>query len=100
MDDLIGIAPTEKELDDLEKSIEATVELEKRGKPRKLLGMELTWKKDEVILTQKLLIENMEKTYPQNHGGSGKKGSLPIDDELFKAPDPELDEALNDQEKK
>jgi len=41
VDDLIGIAPTEEDPDQAEKSVEKTVELDKRGKPSKMLGMEL-----------------------------------------------------------
>jgi len=42
VDDLIGIALTE---DQAEKSAETHIELDKRGKPLRMLGMELTWKK-------------------------------------------------------
>lgn len=63
VDDLIGIAPQGATLDEIEKSIQASVELEKRGKPGKILGMELTSKQDSVILTQKLLTETMTKTH-------------------------------------
>lgn len=42
VDDMVAIAPTETELDDLEKRFETQVELEKLGVPKKLLGMELT----------------------------------------------------------
>ena len=47
VDDLLGIALTETDLDKVEQSVEKHVELDKRGKPSKLLGMELTWKKGE-----------------------------------------------------
>lgn len=42
VDDLLRIAATEKELNHIERRIEATMELEKIGKPSKMLGMELT----------------------------------------------------------
>ena len=102
VDNLVGIAPYEADLYQLKHSIEESVELEKRGKPAKMLGMGLTWKQNEVILLQKLLIETTCKTYvlqKKNHGGIGKKCSLSIDEALFKPPDPELDEVLYDQEK-
>ena len=51
----MAIAPTECQLNDIEKAIEQHVELDKLGIPTKLLGMELTWNenKKEVKLTQK-----------------------------------------------
>ena len=87
VDDLLGMAPSEEDLDRMERSIEATVELEKRGKPSKILGMEVTWGKEGVILTQRMLIENLAKTHlPESPdpGKSGKKASLPLDPTLFK----------------
>jgi len=41
VDDLLRIAPTEAQLDQAERSVEGRVELDKRGKPSKMLGMEL-----------------------------------------------------------
>jgi len=54
VDDLLGIAPTEADLDKAEKSVEKSVELDKRGRPSLILGIELSWNKEntEVILTQ------------------------------------------------
>ena len=39
---MVAIAPSEKDLDNLEKDIEACVELDKLGILKKPLGMELT----------------------------------------------------------
>jgi len=61
VDDLIGIAPTEAHLDRVERSVEGQVELDKRGKPSKMLGIELTWRKRQIILTQTGLIESMTR---------------------------------------
>lgn len=87
VDDLIGIAPPGSSLDTMKESIETSVELEKKGEPTKMLGMELTWnkKRNEIILTQKNLIETMMKTHLpiEDHGKTGKKTSLPLDPELF-----------------
>jgi hypothetical protein len=59
VDDLIGIAPTNEALVKIEASIEKYVELEKRGKPKKVLGMEVNWVSGhEIVLTQTGLIEN------------------------------------------
>jgi hypothetical protein len=44
VDDLIGISPTNEALDKIEASIEKYVELEKREKPKKVLGIEVNWK--------------------------------------------------------
>jgi len=41
VDDLLSIAPNEKLLNDVEHKMEEHIELEKRGNPEKLLGMEL-----------------------------------------------------------
>jgi hypothetical protein len=74
VDDLIGIAPTNEALDKIEASIEKYVELEKQGKPEKVLGMEVNWVSDyEIVLTQTGLIENPALT----HGITGVKRSLP-----------------------
>ena len=62
VDDMIAIAPSEKELDTLEKAIETHVELDKMGIPKKLLGMELTWG-EGVKLTQKTAIGNLAKEF-------------------------------------
>jgi transposase InsO family protein len=76
VDDLIAIAPSNRILDEIELSIEKHVELEKRGKPEKVLGMEVNWVSDcEIILTQTGLIENLAAA----HGIHGVKHSLPID---------------------
>ena len=50
---------------DFEKVVELEVELEKLGQPTKLLGMELTWSKnnESVKLTQQDSIEKMDKEY-------------------------------------
>jgi len=66
VDDLLGIAPTESDLDQAEKSAQNHIKLEKRGKPLRMLGIELTWKKDEVILIQQALVESMSKKFLQN----------------------------------
>jgi len=78
VDHLVGIAPQDKDLYSIEASCEKSVELDKRGKPLRLLRMELTWKKDEVILTQKTLIETMQQTHLPNISDQiGNKTSLP-----------------------
>ena len=43
VNDLIGTAPTEMDLDQAEKAVEKRVELDKRGRPSNMLGMELHW---------------------------------------------------------
>jgi hypothetical protein len=63
-------------LDKIEASFEKYVELEKRGKPKKVLGMEANWVSDhEIVLTQTGLIENLALV----HGITGVKHSLPIE---------------------
>jgi hypothetical protein len=61
-DDLLGVG-TQGRLDEIEQIIEKQVELDKCGKPEKMLGIELTWNdnSDEVLLTQKGLIETLAK---------------------------------------
>jgi hypothetical protein len=56
VDDLEIAAPTDEELDKIEKTITKHVELERRGM-KGLLGMELTWDEDKLWLTQTRLIE-------------------------------------------
>jgi len=79
VDDLIGIAPEENTLDQIEQTIEKTVELEKSGRPTKALGIELSWNNTEVILTQRALIESIH----QRHRRSGTKSSLLLDERFF-----------------
>jgi hypothetical protein len=81
---------TKEKLNEVEQRIENHVELDKHGKPKKMLGIELHWGKDEVLLTQQGLIESLA----QQHGVSGVKHSLPLDPQYF-APRNELDEACN-----
>jgi hypothetical protein len=64
VDDLLVVG-TQGRLDEIEQIIEKQFELDKRGKPEKMLGIELTWNdnSDEVLLTQKGLIETLAKQY-------------------------------------
>ena len=79
VDNLIAIAPPGI-LDPIERSIEKSVELDKRGQPQKMLAMKLTWKKDEVVLTQTALIETLAKTHLSV---PGRGCSLPLDPMLY-----------------
>jgi hypothetical protein len=74
VDDLGIAAPTDKELDKIEKTITKDVELERRD-IKGLLGMELTWNEDKLWLTQTRLIE---RTVEQV-GEIGKRLSLSSD---------------------
>ena len=94
VDDLLGIGPTE-ELDATENLIEGEVELDKRGRPEKMLGMESHWDTDQVILTQMGLIETTAKNYKLTR--DGLKQSLPLDSSYYKKGE-ELDEKA-DQKK-
>ena len=89
VDDLIGIAPP-GELGRIEASIEKFIEMDKRGKPKKMLRMELTWSKESVILTQRNLIETMTNTHYAEKNKSptpGKGSSLPLDEKSFQEGD-------------
>ena len=46
VDDLLAIRSSNKTLDATETNIERTVELDKRGNPTRMLGIELKWEKD------------------------------------------------------
>jgi len=83
VNDLLSIAPNEKLLNDVEHKAEEHIELEKRGNPEKLLGMELQWNKEgtQVIMTQKALIESMTKAHLPNN--PQPKKSLPSDRAMF-----------------
>lgn len=56
IDDILWIGP-KTILDETETEIEQTDELDRRGKPGNMLGMELQWGKDYVIRTQTGLID-------------------------------------------
>ena len=90
VDDMIAIAQTEEELDNLERAIESQVELDKLGIPKKLLGMELTWEEDSVKLTQKTAIGNLAKEFGIVPTEIPSK-SLPLNPEMFKEPTSEED---------
>ena len=64
VDDMAGYGTPEALLE-FEKAVELEVELEKLGQPTKLLGMELTWEKDNksVKLTQTDTIEKLAKEH-------------------------------------
>ena len=83
VDDMLGIGPSNM-LDDIERGIGNSVELDKRGRPEKMLGMELTWNKEgtEVILTQYGLIDSLANTHRVSV--TGARSSLPVDAECFK----------------
>ena len=75
VDYLVGITPDEADLDLLKERIENHVELERRWKPSKLLGMECHWSRKserELRLTQTTLIKNVAAT----NGATGIKNSL------------------------
>ena len=73
--------------DDIEVAIERHVELDKLGIPKKLLGMELTWEKDNksIKLTQKTSIGNLEKEHDLPSSNIPTK-SLPLNPSLFAPP--------------
>ena len=88
IDDLLGIAPTEAQLDQAERLVEGQVELDKRGKPSKMLGIELHWSKEQVILTQTTMIESMAKKYLHlEDGANGRKASLPSESQHYQKPE-------------
>ena len=84
------------DLDKAEQGIERNVELDKKGKPRKMLGMELSWGKEYVILTQKSLIESLAKTHlAETHGDRsthGKGSSIPQDPKLYEQEENETNQ--------
>ena len=64
------------------------MELDKRGKPSKMLGMELHWSKEQVILTQTTMIESMAKKYLHlEDGANGRKTSLPSESQYYQKPE-------------
>jgi len=88
INDLLVIASTEAQLDQAERSVEGRVELDKRGKPSKMLGMELPWSKEQVILTQTTMIESIAKKYLHlEDGTNGRKASLPSESQHYQKPE-------------
>jgi len=85
-DDLIGIVATKEHLDEAEQLVERQVELDKRGKPSKMLGIELQWTKEEVVLTQRSLIESIVKKHLGN-GDTGGKQLLPLNPQSYEPGD-------------
>ena len=88
VDDMMAVAPSEQQLNNIEIAIEHHVELDKLGIPRKLLGMELTWTKNEALevkLTQRTSIENLEKEHGLQASNIPTR-SLPLNPTLFEPP--------------
>ena len=85
VDDMMAVAPNNKLLDNIEATIEHHVELDKMGIPKKLLGMELTWGKGSVKLTQINSIENLAKEHSLLVSNVPTK-SLPLTMTLFETP--------------
>jgi hypothetical protein len=83
VDDLIGIAPTEAHLDRAERLVEGQVELDKRGKLSKMLGIELAWGKEQVILTQTGLIDSIVAKFLPKEGNSRRTHSLPLNPQSY-----------------
>ena len=97
VDDLLGIGPS-KTLDQVEENMSKSVKLDKRGKPRKMLGIEIEWRKnsdkeEEVILTQTALIENLVHQHLQNPDKPSERHSVPIDPSLYEASEPTEEKA-------
>jgi len=82
VDDLLAIGPSNETLDKLEQAIEDHVELDKKGQPVQMLGMEIKWEKDFVVLTQTHLIESTHHSHSTIRSKLGKT-SLPSNLELF-----------------
>jgi len=88
VDDLLAIGPGNETLDKLEQAIEDHVELDKKEQPVQMLGMEIKWEKDFVVLTQTHLIESTYHQHSTHHSHSTihsklGKTSLPSNLELF-----------------
>jgi len=83
VDDLVGIAPNNDILDTVQHKAEQHIELEIRGRPTKLLGMEVLWNEDgtEAIMTQQTLIESMATKYLSEQ--ITRKNSLPLNPDLY-----------------
>ena len=94
VDDLIGIAPDDINLNLMEEEVEKYVELEHRGRPSKLLGMECHWDKEGLVLTQTALIKNLATS----HGVSGVKHSVPIDPQHYAAIEAEVEAPANQKD--
>ena len=85
VNDLIGIAPTENDLDNAENPVERRVELGKRGKPTNMLGVELHWSDRKVVLIQTRLKDSMTTQFLA--GEDGGKHSRPLNADDYKSPE-------------
>jgi transposase InsO family protein len=95
VDDFLAIG-TPTTLQRINQSIEHHVELENKGRPTKMLGIEMTWAKNysEVLLTQCALIEKLA----QRHEINGNKNSLPLETRFFTQQTTESSEPCNQTE--
>ena len=88
VDNMLAVGPPAA-LNETEVRIEKTVELDKRGRLRKMLGIEMSWNKEgsEVILTQTSLIESLAQQHLTKTSGDrttpGKGCSMPQDPTLY-----------------
>ena len=85
--DLIGIAPSEAQLDQTERAVVKRVELDKRGKPAKILGMELHWEEEQVALTQTSLIDSLASSSSAARMAQWQKRSLPLNTQSYEKSD-------------
>jgi len=72
VDDPIGTATTEEDLDRAEQAVEKVVELDKRGQHSKMLGIELPWGPEQVTLTQTSLEDSMVRQFLSTKIGKTK----------------------------
>ena len=92
VDDMLAIGPATT-LDEIESGVEESVELDKKGKPGKMLGMELEWEEKQVTLTQTALIETMARQHlNRDLSIHGRGYSLPQDPKLFQQGIDEADQ--------
>ena len=90
VDDMAGYG-TPLALTTFEKAVEQEVELEKLGRPTKLLGMELEWKNGSVKLTQRDSIGKMMK---EHNIPIASNKSIPLDPSGYTKPEVGRDEPL------
>jgi hypothetical protein len=94
VDDLLAIGE-EAELEKLKTNLESEIELDDKGRPERMLGLDITWKEkgNELVLTQKEWIDTLAK----QHQVQGTKTTVPIAPHYFSSPT-EMDSPCNQKE--
>jgi hypothetical protein len=89
VDDLMLFASSDKMMDHMKNAIKSQWEATDMGQPSKIIGIEITFKNDTVIISQQKYIENLLK---KENMADANPVAMPMDSHIQLTPNPELNE--------